>query len=127
MKTGFGVMLAILLFALPLWASFAMEGHGTAGAHGCPLAPQASCPQSIGILEAFLFHAWHVHGLTLAILTLFVLSALVCAVFARNKELALSSEARHAGQFLFASDPLNVSTRKFTRWLSLREHSPTFA
>lgn len=126
MKTGFGLTLVLLLLALPLWAGFAMEGHGTARAHACPLAPQASCPQSAGVLEAFLFHAGHIHGLTLGILTLFVLSALGLAVLARKEELSLAPAARRRGQFFFASDPLNVPTRKFARWLSLLEHSPSF-
>ncbi len=127
MKTGFGLMLAILLLALPLWAGFAMEGHGTANAHSCPLAPQTACPLSVGLLGTFLFHAEHIHGLTLGILALFVLFALVYSVFARGEKLSLSPATRHNGRFFSASDPHSASTRKFTRWLSLHEQSPSFA
>ena len=127
MKTGFGLMLAVLLLALPLWAGFAMESHGTGRAHACPLAPQAACPPSAGALETLLFHAGHAHGLTLSILTLFVLFAFACAMFARREKRSPSPAACRNGRPFSASDPRSASTRKFTRWLSLHEQSPSFA
>ena len=127
MKTGFGLILVGLLLTLPLWASFAMESHGTARTHACPVAPQTACPPSAGVLETLLFHAGHVRGLTLSILTLFVLFALACAVRARNNAPALSLEAQRTGRFFFASTPFSAAAWKFTRWLSLHEQSPSFA
>jgi len=127
MKTGFGLILVGLLLTLPLWASFAMESHGTARTHACPVAPQTACPPSAGVLETLLFHAGHVRGLTLSILTLFVLFVFACAMFARREKRSLFSATCRNGQSFSASEPRSAPTRKFTRWLSLHEQSPSFA
>lgn len=133
MKRLFSIALIVSISVIALFGALAMQHASEHGHVGCLSAatPAPACPAS-DVIAMFLFHAGILKSLLLAVVSgysaiaLLSLSLLfvIVPLLIRERAGPFYTYQRSASLFL---EKLSFSLAPFTRWIALRENSPSLA